>query len=155
MCAAPSVVRDLVSVTDDVVQQSLPERIASSCRRLSVPLHLVAEPHRMRRVQRRQYLARGVMEEIANWVAPIATTIAAVMVAANLGARLTGFGFIVFCVGSIGWMIVGFGTGQMNLVWQNALLLVVNLVGVWRWLGLRAGYEKGAAVATRASTGRH
>lgn len=95
------------------------------------------------------------MEEIANWLAPIATTIAAVMVAANLGARLTGFGFIVFCVGSIGWMIVGFGTGQMNLVWQNALLLVVNLVGVWRWLGLRAGYEKGAAVATRASTGRH
>lgn len=88
------------------------------------------------------------MEEIANWVAPIATTVAAVMVAANLGTKLTGYGFIVFCVGSIAWMLVGVGLGQANLVWQNALLLVVNIVGVWRWLGLRARYDKGAAVAT-------
>lgn len=91
------------------------------------------------------------METAANWVAPIATTIAAIMVAANLGSRLTGYGFIVFSVGSVGWMAVGWYNDQANLVWQNAILLLVNLVGIWRWLGLRARYEKGAQVATEQS----
>jgi len=31
---------------------------------------------------------------------------------------------------------------------QNAILLVINILGIWRWLGLRRRYEKGAAVAT-------
>lgn len=94
------------------------------------------------------------MEQVANWVAPIATTIAAIMVAANLGSRITGFGFIVFSVGSIAWMAVGWFDDQMNLVWQNAVLLGVNLVGIWRWLGLRARYEKGAQVAAEQSAER-
>ena len=95
-----------------------------------------------------------VLDNAAGLVAPVATTIAAVMVAANLGSRLTGFGFIVFSIGAVALAIVGWSTGQMNLVWQNAVLLVVNLIGVWRWLGLRARYEKGAAAATQASAQR-
>lgn len=91
------------------------------------------------------------MEQIANWVAPVATTIAAVMVAANLGARWTGIGFIAFAIGSVGWMAIGAATGQANLVWQNVVLLLVNILGIWRWLGLRARYDKGAAAATRAT----
>ena len=91
------------------------------------------------------------MEQAANWVAPIATTIAAIMVAANLGSRVTGFGFIVFSIGSIGWMAVGWFNDQMNLVWQNAVLLGVNVIGIWRWLGLRARYERGAQVAAEQS----
>lgn len=94
------------------------------------------------------------MEQIAGWVAPIATTLAAVLVAANLGARVTGVGFIVFSVGSIAWMVIGFATGQGNLLWQNAVLLGINALGVWRWLGLRARYDKGAAAATRATARR-
>jgi len=98
------------------------------------------------------YVARSgiiVMEQIANWVAPIATTIAALLVAANLGARITGIGFIAFSVGSVAWMVIGAATGQANLIWQNAVLLLVNILGMWRWLGLRARYDKGAAAATR------
>lgn len=91
------------------------------------------------------------MEQVANWVAPIATTLAAVLVAANLGARLTGIGFLVFAIGSVAWMVIGVATGQSTLIWQNAVLLLVNIVGVWRWLGLRARYDKGAAAATRAT----
>ncbi|MBV8971588.1 MAG: hypothetical protein JO290_04775 [Sphingomonadaceae bacterium] len=93
------------------------------------------------------------MEQIANWVAPVATTLAAVLVAANLGARITGVGFIVFSIGALGWIAIGLATGQANLVWQNAILLAINLLGVWRWLGLRARYDKGAAAATRATAG--
>ncbi len=94
------------------------------------------------------------MEQIANWVAPIATTLAAIMVAANLGARLTGFGFVAFSIGSVAWIAIGLATGQNNLVWQNAVLLAVNALGIWRWLGLRARYDRGAAAATRATARR-
>ena len=91
------------------------------------------------------------METVANWVAPIATTIAAVMVAANLGTRITGLGFIVFSIGSVGWIVIGAVTDQPSLMWQNVFLLFVNIVGIWRWLGIRARYEKGAGAATMTS----
>lgn len=91
------------------------------------------------------------MSEIAGWIAPMATTIAAILVAANFGARVTGFGFIVFSIGSIAWGVVALDSGQANLLWQNIILLVINLIGIWRWLGLRARYERGAARATRAT----
>jgi len=92
------------------------------------------------------------METAANWIAPIATTIAAIMVAANLGSRFTGWGFVVFTIGSVGWIVIGAVTGQANLLWQNVFLCLVNIVGIWRWLGIRARYEKGAGAATDATT---
>lgn len=91
------------------------------------------------------------MSDIATWVAPVATTIAAIIVAANLGSWITGWGFMAFCVGSVAWMAVGALTDQPGLLWQNVLLTLVNLFGVWRWLGMRARYEKGAGQATDAT----
>jgi Na+/phosphate symporter len=72
------------------------------------------------------------LEDIAGWVAPAATMIAAVMTAANLGARVTGWGFVVFVIGSISWSIVGISSGQSNLLWTNGFLTLVNAMGVWR-----------------------
>lgn len=91
------------------------------------------------------------MEDYAGWVAPIATTVAAMMTAANLGPRITGWGFVVFLVGSIAWCAVAIATGQTNLLWSNAFLTLVNLVGVWRWLGRRARFDKGAQAAEAGS----
>ncbi len=91
------------------------------------------------------------MQAIAGWVAPAATMIAAMMTAANLGARVTGWGFAVFCVGSVAWLVVALATGQQNLLLTNAFLLVVNIVGVWRWLGRQARYEDGGRAAARRS----
>jgi hypothetical protein len=91
------------------------------------------------------------MAEIAGWVAPIATMIAAMMTAANLGARVTGWGFIVFTIGSIGWCTVAIASGQQNLLWTNGFLTLVNLVGIWRWLGRQARYEEGGSTATERS----
>ncbi|MDE1152574.1 MAG: PRC-barrel domain-containing protein [Micavibrio sp.] len=85
------------------------------------------------------------------WIAPTATIIAAMMTAANLGARVTGWGFIVFTIGSIGWTIVGATSGQTNLIASNGLLTLVNGIGIWRWLGRQAVYEDGAKSATVAS----
>ena len=91
------------------------------------------------------------METAANWIAPIATTLAAIMVAANLGSRFTGWGFVVFTVGSVAWIVIGAVTDQPNLLWQNVFLFGVNVIGIWRWLGIRARYEKGAGAATEAT----
>jgi hypothetical protein len=94
------------------------------------------------------------MNDIAGWVAPIATMIAAMMTAANLGARFTGWGFIVFFVGSVAWSTVAIATGQQNLLWTNAFLTLVNAVGIWRWLGRQARYEDGGKDAAARSSAR-
>ena len=92
-----------------------------------------------------------MLETIAGWAAPIATMIAAMMTAANLGARVTGWGFAVFVAGSICWSVVGLTSGQTNLVATNVFLTLVNLLGVWRWLGKQRAYEDGGKSAERAS----
>lgn len=92
-----------------------------------------------------------MLEEIAGWVAPVATMIAAMMTAANLGARITGWGFVVFTMGSIAWSTVGYATGQANLLATNLFLMLVNAVGIWRWLGRQRAYEDGGKAAQDAS----
>ena len=92
-----------------------------------------------------------MLEQIASWVGPIATIIAACMTAANLGARVTGWGFVVFTIGSIAWLTLGFVTGQQSLLVANGFLLLANAVGIYRWLGRQAKYEDGSKVATYRS----
>ncbi|MET0239088.1 MAG: PRC-barrel domain-containing protein [Sphingobium sp.] len=77
--------------------------------------------------------------------------IAAMMTAANLGARMTGWGFVVFTIGSICWTAVGLASGQTNLIAANGFLTLVNLVGIWRWLGRQRAYEDGGKSAKAAS----
>lgn len=91
------------------------------------------------------------MSDIAGWVAAAATVIAAMMTAANLGSRVTGYGFIVFVVGSLCWTVVGLTSNQMSLVATNAFLTVVNLIGVWRWLGRQAKFDDGGNHAAQRS----
>jgi len=47
------------------------------------------------------------MAETISWVATVATIIAASMTAANLGTRITGYGFVVFTIGALCWIAVG------------------------------------------------
>ncbi|MEO7364714.1 MAG: PRC-barrel domain containing protein [Sphingomicrobium sp.] len=91
------------------------------------------------------------MEDILSWVATIATVVAASITASNLGSRITGYGFIVFTVGSIAWFGLGLVTDQPALVWTNAALTVLNLFGIWRWLGRQATVEDGSLAAAQAS----
>lgn len=93
------------------------------------------------------------MEELAAIAAPVATMIAAMMTAANLGARITGWGFILFTLGSLAWCVVAITSGQQNLLVTNGFLFVVNVIGVWRWLGRVAKQEDGARSAEIKSAG--
>jgi hypothetical protein len=91
------------------------------------------------------------MDNLASWVATIATILAACMTASNLGSRITGYGFAVFTIGSIAWLAVGALTGQPALVWTNIVMTILNLFGIWRWLGRQAKVEEGAKAAAEAS----
>ena len=91
------------------------------------------------------------METSLSWVATLATITAASITASNLGSRITGYGFIVFTVGSIAWFGLGMLTGQPALVWTNAVLTFLNLFGIWRWLGRQAKIEDGSTAAAQAS----
>lgn len=91
------------------------------------------------------------MVEIVQWVATAATVLAASMTAANLGSRITGYGFIVFLIGSIAWLATGILSGQGALVATNIILSVLNVFGIWRWLGRQAKVEEGAKSAAQSS----
>lgn len=91
------------------------------------------------------------MIELAGWVGPIATMVAAIMTAANLGPRVTGWGFVVFVVAGLSWSLVAIASHQSNLLWTNVFLTVVNAVGVWRWLGRQATYKDGGKAAAKRS----
>lgn len=91
------------------------------------------------------------METSLSWIATLATITAASITASNLGSRITGYGFVVFTLGSIAWFFLGLATGQPALVWTNAVLTVLNLFGIWRWLGRQAKVEQGSRAAAEAS----
>ena len=91
------------------------------------------------------------MNQWLSWVATAATIGGALLTASNLGARITGTGFIVFLFGSLSWIGVSLMSGQQALLWTNIVLTFLNLFGIWRWLGRQARVEEGGKRAAEAS----
>ena len=93
------------------------------------------------------------MENFADWGASVATILAALMTAANLGARVTGWGFAMFALGSAAWITADLTGGEPSpsLLVTHCVLLVVNLFGVWRWLGRQRRYEDSSEHASERS----
>ncbi len=77
------------------------------------------------------------MKEALGYVAMVSGTIAAVMVSSNIGRRITGYGFVVFCVSSVIWVIYGLQDTEVPLIIQNAVLTLINIIGIYRWLILK------------------
>jgi hypothetical protein len=72
--------------------------------------------------------------EVVKWTASISGMIAACAVAADLGRRVTGWGFVLFLLSSAAWITVGLLDEEAALSTQNAVLFVINVVGVYRYL---------------------
>ena len=85
--------------------------------------------------------------------AAVTTVVAASLVAANLNARVTVAGFIIFIVASIAWMADGWLEAKASLVIQNVILLVINVIGVWRWLPKAEKEAKVSAAIRKARRG--
>lgn len=74
------------------------------------------------------------MDGALEWFAALGTIIAAGLVAADLGRRITGWGFVLFVAVSISWVVSGILNDTTSIAIQNGALLLVNAYGVWRYL---------------------
>ncbi len=68
------------------------------------------------------------------WIAAIGTMIAAGMIAADLGRKVTGWGFVLFCVVAVTWVVIGITDNAIPIAAMNAILLLINAWGVWQYL---------------------
>jgi hypothetical protein len=68
------------------------------------------------------------------WIAAIGTMLAAGLIAIDLGRRVTGFGFVLFCVVSVTWVVSGVINDTIPIAVMNAILLLINAWGVWQYL---------------------
>lgn len=73
--------------------------------------------------------------ELIEWYATISGVIAALMLASDLGRKVTGFGFVLFCTMNIAWIVHARTQPEGGgLMWQNGILFAVNLLGVYQYL---------------------
>jgi len=68
------------------------------------------------------------------WFGAIGAIFCAGLIAADLGRRVTGWAFVLFCMTNVAWVAAGLIGGQMPLVIQNGILFVVDAWGVWQYL---------------------
>jgi Flp pilus assembly protein TadB len=68
------------------------------------------------------------------WIAAIGTIIAAGLVAADLGRKVTGAGFVLFCAVALMWVVSGLASHAVPIAAMNAILLLINAWGVWQYL---------------------
>jgi hypothetical protein len=66
--------------------------------------------------------------------AAVTTVLTATLVAAIWNGRITVAGFVIFIVASLAWLADGWRESKASLVIQNVILLLINALGVWRWL---------------------
>ncbi len=72
--------------------------------------------------------------DIIKWCATATGVVAALMVAADIGRRVTGWGFVVFTVSSIAWIAAALLSADGALATQNGVLFAINLFGIYRYL---------------------
>ena len=68
------------------------------------------------------------------WFATAATTIAALMVALDIGRRVSGWGFVIFTLGSVAWVAGAVIAADWPLTTTNVVLFAINIFGVYRYL---------------------
>ena len=72
---------------------------------------------------------------ILQWYGAGASVIAAALIAADLGRRITGWAFVLFVTSSVALIAWGFlGQDSKGIGVQNILMLAINAFGVYQYL---------------------
>lgn len=74
------------------------------------------------------------MEGLVEWAASIGAMIAAGLIAADIGRKMTGYAFVLFCAVSVLWIYSGLTSDAMPIAVMNGVLLLINAWGVYRYL---------------------
>jgi len=70
--------------------------------------------------------------KLAKWVGTAAGVAGAVLIAANIGA--VGFGFVLFLISSLLWILVGWMHREPSLVVLQGAFTAINVLGIYRWM---------------------
>ena len=68
------------------------------------------------------------------WIAALGTMTAAALIAADLGRKATGWGFVLFVAVALIWIVSGLTSRALPIAAMNAILLLINAWGVWQYL---------------------
>jgi hypothetical protein len=74
------------------------------------------------------------MNSPLEWIAAVLTIVAAGLVAANVGRRVTGWAFILYTVAAVAWIVSALLNDTMPLAIQNGILLIIDVFGIWQYL---------------------
>jgi hypothetical protein len=67
------------------------------------------------------------------WIGTAAGVAGALVIATNLGG--VAYGFMLFLASSVLWTLVGWVEREISLVVLQGAFMVINVVGIVRWLG--------------------
>ena len=70
---------------------------------------------------------------ISKWIGTATGVAGAIIIATNLG--VVALGFALFLVSSILWSAVGWVQREASLLVLQATFTVINVIGIYRWLG--------------------
>lgn len=89
--------------------------------------------------------------EILRWTASLSGIFAALLVALDIGKRVSGAGFVVFSFSSICWIWAAFVERESPLAIQNTVLLGINILGIYRYLWQPYSQSRKANITGRQS----
>jgi hypothetical protein len=75
-----------------------------------------------------------MQQQIIEWTAALGAMAAAILIAGDFGRHRTGTGFVLFAIVSALWIAAGLLRANTALAVQNAIMLAINMYGVWRYL---------------------
>ena len=81
---------------------------------------------------------------LLEWYATISGIVAALMIAADINRKVTGWGFVLFCTMNIAWIGFGMIDDTGGLTTQNIVLFGINALGIYRYLIRKRPVEHGA-----------
>ena len=58
------------------------------------------------------------------WIAAVGTMLAAALVASDMGRRVSGWGFVLFCAVSITWIVASLQSGAIPIAAMNGVTLL-------------------------------
>jgi len=70
--------------------------------------------------------------EILKWFGTLTGVAGATILALNIA--ISGWGWVLFALSALAWTIAGMAQRDASLVVLQGAFLVVDLIGVWRWL---------------------
>ncbi|HEX9321905.1 MAG TPA: hypothetical protein VF913_07265 [Xanthobacteraceae bacterium] len=74
------------------------------------------------------------MQEILRWLGSAMTLGSGLVIAARVRPRLMGWAFVGLTIGSLAWVVAGYGVADYPLVAQNIGITLINMFGIYRWL---------------------